>query len=38
MDGVLTVEKLTGEMLYAHITPVAVGAGVAVGQRSSPIR
>ncbi|MGV8840022.1 MAG: hypothetical protein ACWA6X_06925 [Bauldia sp.] len=30
--GGLVVEKLTGEMLYAEITPVAAGTGVAVGR------
>lgn len=31
-DGILTVEKLSGEMLYAEMTPVTTGMGVAVGR------
>lgn len=33
-DGMLTVEKLSGELLYAEVTPVATGTGVAVGRTS----
>ena len=29
---ILTVEKLSGEMLYAEVTPVTTGMGVAVGR------
>ncbi|MCC6736168.1 MAG: hypothetical protein IT534_08565 [Bauldia sp.] len=31
-DGRLVVEKLSGDMLYAEITPVGAGAGVAAGR------
>ncbi|MCW5714038.1 MAG: hypothetical protein KIT43_05955 [Bauldia sp.] len=31
-DGMLTVEKLSGEMMHAQIAPVADGTGVAVGR------